>query len=36
MVDVAFQPNSVAATRTARKRSSLRTALKREIDHRRF
>src|SRR3978361_2495773 len=30
MVDVAFQPNSVAGTRQARKRASLRTALKRK------
>src|SRR3979411_2883525 len=30
MVDVAFQPNRVAAPRTARKRASLRTALKRK------
>src|ERR1700691_4041589 len=30
MVDVAFQPNSVVATGTARKRASLRTALKRK------
>src|SRR6195256_3916181 len=30
MVDVAFQPNRVASARTARKRASLRTALKRK------
>src|ERR1700742_5038567 len=30
MVDVTFQPNRVAAARTARKRASLRTALKRK------
>src|SRR5450432_852148 len=30
MVDVTFQPNSVAPARTARKRASLRTALKRK------
>src|SRR5882757_6367818 len=30
MVDVTFQPNSVAPARTARKRVSLRTALKRK------
>src|SRR5665213_1520174 len=30
MVDVAFQPNSVPATRSTRKRSSLRSALKRK------
>jgi multiple sugar transport system permease protein len=30
MVDVAFQPNRVAETRSVRKRSSLRTALKRK------
>src|ERR1700704_5437449 len=30
MVDVAIQPNNVAAPRTARKRASLRTALKRK------
>src|SRR3981189_1825225 len=30
MVDVVFQPNSVSETRSARKRSSLRTALKRK------
>src|ERR1700726_5157983 len=30
MVDVAFQPNRVAQTRSTRKRSSLRTALKRK------
>src|ERR1700744_5584418 len=30
MVDVTFQPNRMAPTRTARKRASLRTALKRK------
>jgi multiple sugar transport system permease protein len=30
MVDVAFQPNGIAETRSVRKRSSLRTALKRK------
>src|ERR1700682_3706614 len=30
MVDVTFQPNSVPGTRSARKRSSLQTALKRK------